>query len=240
MKRVFSRLAGIDEPADDTIPDEIPRPVPAADRGQALLRAFLDGGIVETYRGQIFALNIRSSDLNYAIAKTGLYPKVSFNAGRNVSNITQADINQVRQEAVVQTNYGLIVNWTLFDSLATRGRRLEALAKKRASERQLQAYSDTTADLAHYIRQQADFSARALEFSEIRLAGALSGLAQARETLGRGRASGDEVERAEAAVLLARAENTVARAEYLNRWTEFVSLVGADPAMNHLPARYVR
>jgi hypothetical protein len=31
-----------------------------------------------------------------------------------------------------------------------------------------------------------------------------------------------------------------ARSEYLGRWSEFLSLIGADPALNLLPSRYVR
>ena len=31
-----------------------------------------------------------------------------------------------------------------------------------------------------------------------------------------------------------------ARADFLSAWSDFVSLVGADPAMGILPARYVR
>ena len=30
------------------------------------------------------------------------------------------------------------------------------------------------------------------------------------------------------------------RTNFLSQWTDFVSLVGHDPAMNNLPARYVR
>ncbi|MBI5766594.1 MAG: TolC family protein [Verrucomicrobia bacterium] len=240
MKRVFARLAGIDELPDEAIPAGLPRPVPLADHGQALLRDFLRGGAVETFRGQVFALGVLQSDLNYSIAKTGLLPKFSFNAGHNVSNVTQADITQVRQEAIVQNTFGLLVNWTIFDSGATRGRRLEALAKKRSYERQLQTYVEATGDLAQYLRQQAEFASRALDFSENRLGGARTGVEQARESLSRGRASADDVERAEAGLLGAEAENAAVRAEFLNRWTEFVSLVGADPAMKNLPPRYVR
>ena len=36
------------------------------------------------------------------------------------------------------------------------------------------------------------------------------------------------------------ANNANVRANFLARWSEFVSLAGLDPAMNHLPARYVR
>ena len=47
-----------------------------------------------------------------------------------------ADLDAGHALEIVQTNFDLIVNWTIFDGLATRGRKLEALAKKRANERQ--------------------------------------------------------------------------------------------------------
>jgi hypothetical protein len=31
-----------------------------------------------------------------------------------------------------------------------------------------------------------------------------------------------------------------ARSDFLTRWSDFVSIVGADPVMQNLPARYVR
>jgi outer membrane protein TolC len=240
MKRNLVRLAGLESLADDAIPSALPQPMPATDHGEGMLRDFVRAGAADTFRGQVFALNILQADLNYSIAKTGLYPKFSFNAGHNVSNVTQADFTQVRQEAIVQNSVGLLIHWTIFDSGATRGRRLETLAKKRSYERQLQTYTEAAGDLAHYTYQQAEFAARALEFSELRLGGARTGLETARELVGRGRASADDVERAEAGLLAAEAENAKARADYLAVWTEFVSLVGADPAMKNLPSRYVR
>jgi outer membrane protein TolC len=240
LKRVFTRIAGLEALPDDAIPAEIPPPTPAADQGEGLLREFLGSSAAQTYRSQVFALTIQQSDLNYRIARTGLLPKVSFNAGRNVSNLTQADFGSVRQEAIVQNYYGLIVNWTLFDSLATSARKREALARKRENERALQTYVEATTDLAQNLRQQAEFAARGLVFAESRLAGARSTVAVAQENLGRGRAAPEEVARAEAALLNAEAVIAAVRGDYLNRWVEFVSLVGADPAMNNLPPRYVR
>jgi hypothetical protein len=33
---------------------------------------------------------------------------------------------------------------------------------------------------------------------------------------------------------------TFARADYLGRWTEFISLAGLDPAIGNIPSSYVR
>jgi len=240
LKRMLLRLAGLDELPDEAIPLEIPRPATPADQGDRLLQTFAQGGAAETYRAQIFALNIKQSDLNYSIQKTRLYPKFSLNAGRSLMNSTQADFNQVRQEAIVQNYYGIVANWTIFDGLATRGAKLEALARKRVFERQLKMYVDSSNDLAQNLRQQVGFSARALEFVETRLVWAKTGLAGANENLVRKVASQDDVDRATGSLRAAEAAAMAARADYLNRWTEFVSHVGADPAMNNLPPRYVR
>lgn len=240
LKRQLLRLAGLDELSDEAIPLAIPPPAPAADQGDRLLQAFAQGGAAETYRAQIFSLNIRQNDLNYAIQKKRLYPKFSLNAGRSLMNSTQADFNQVRQEAIVQTYYGIVANWTIFDGLATRGAKLEALARKRVFERQLKMYVDSSNDLAQNLRQQVGFSARALEFAETRLGWAKNGVDAANENLSRKVASQDDVDRAIGGLRAAEVTAMAARADYLNRWTEFVSHVGADPAMNNLPPRYVR
>ena len=240
FRRVFMRLAGLEEFTDEAIPVAIPAAPPAADKGDGLLHAFLRDKAAETFQGQIYSLNIRQSDLNYKIADYWLWPRFSFNAGHSVSNSTQADFNQVRQEAIVQNYYGIVVNWPIFDGFATRGRKLEALTRKRANERQLQFYVDATADTAQYLRDQAEFAARALGFAEARLAGAKAGVELAKENLARKIASQDDVDLAAAGLLGTEAATMLARADYLSRWAEFVSLVGADPAMNNLPPRYVR
>ena len=41
-------------------------------------------------------------------------------------------------------------------------------------------------------------------------------------------------------VLVAGESIIYARADYLNRWADFVSQTGADPVIANLPARYVR
>ena len=240
LKRVFIRLAGFDDLPDDAIADLIPPPVPAADKGEELLHNFLRDGPAATYQGQVYSFLIQQSELSYKIAKFGLYPKFSFNAGHSVSNSTQADVNTVHQEAIVQNYYGVIANWTIFDSFATGGRKQEALARKRSNEVQLKAYADATADLAQNFRRQAEFAARALEFAETRLNIARAGLTFAKENLASKVASQDDVDRATVGLLAAEAATVFVRAEYLNRWTEFVSLVGADRVMNNLPPRYVR
>ena len=245
LKRVFTRLVGLAELADDAIPADIPRPAPAADRGEGLFRNFLRDGAANTYVGQIFSFNIQQSDLNYRIAKTWLYPKFSAYAGYSVSNSTQADFNQVRQEAIAQRYVGVLANWPIFDGRATTGRKLEALGRKRANERQLQTYVESTTDAAQNLQQQVGFAARALELAETRFSLAQKGLEVTKENLAQGLASKDDVTNATLDVQSRFANpsgnDTInARVNFLNRWVEFVSLVGADPAMNNLPPRYVR
>jgi outer membrane protein TolC len=239
-KRALQRLAGLEDLPDDAIPAQLPTPAPAADRGEGMLRAFLGGGATETDRGRVFTLGIARAELDFRIAKTGLYPKFFLNLSHNVSNSTQAGFGVLHQEAIAQNSVSLGVNWTVFDGLATRGRTREALARKRVNERQLQTYVEATADAAQNLRQLADFAARALDFAENARGGAREVFLGDREVAARGHASPDDVATSDAGVLAAETTATLARAEFLNRWADFVSLVGADPVMKLLPPRYVR
>jgi outer membrane protein TolC len=101
-------------------------------------------------------------------------------------------------------------------------------------------YVANTAETARTQRQQLDFAVRNLDISERTIAGARAVLTEMEAEHAAGRKSQADVDQAKLAVANAEAGILPARADYLMKWTEFVSLVGADPAMNYLPGRYAR
>ena len=238
-KRQFVRLAGLDDLREDSISVALAHPTYTPDTSESLLSAFLSGGVKETLQGKIYILNLKQSDLSYRIAKTRLYPKFFLNTAYNLSNSTSATVDSVQQVAVASYSTSISANWTIFDGFATRGAKLSALASKRSSERQLQTYIDTTMDAAQNLRKQVDFSARALNLAETRLALANDGFKRINEDLKLGNASQSDVDSAMINVNSSELGALSARAEYLNRWSQFVSLVGADPIVSLLPARYL-
>ena len=66
-----------------------------------------------------------------------LLPKVYASAGISQNNQTNASSTQVTQTALTTENYYLNASWTLFDGLATRGQKLQALSYLRYYQRQL-------------------------------------------------------------------------------------------------------
>jgi outer membrane protein TolC len=239
-KSSLSRLSGVENLAEESIPFDFPRPKTNPSAAASLLQQFTQGGVMNTYQAQVFGMMIQQSEKDYVIAKHRLYPKFSIFAGYDVRSETQASTSSINQVAVADRTYGIKTDWYMFDGWATKGQKLAALVGKRTNARLLQTHIETTVEQARAQHQQLDFSAQSLDLAEMSVVGAQSTLKEVESELAAGRMARADLERARIALLRAEADILPARAEYLNRWSEFVSLVGADPAMSHVPSRYVR
>jgi outer membrane protein TolC len=239
-RRIFSRLVGIDDLPESALPTEYGRPKHTRATADTLLAQFLGRPEDLTPQGQIYSLYVKQADLSYKIARTRLYPKFALTAGYSLSNSTAASANFISQVAVSGFSYGISASWTLFDGLGTRYAKQSALATKRTYERALQTYTESVLDSAQNIRRQLDLSFRAVELSELRRDLAQDAVRLAREDLSLGVSSEALVDASVARFQASDVAALYARTDYLTRWSEFVSLVGADPAMQNIPARYVR
>ena len=239
-RRIFSRLAGIDDLPESALPTQYGRPQSVAARADSLLAEFLGRPEDLTAQGQVYALYIKQADLSYKIARTRLYPKFALTAGYSLSNSTSASTDFISQVAVSGFNYGISASWTIFDGFATRYSKQAALATKRSYERALRTHSDALGDSVQNIRRQLDLSFRTMELSELRRDLAQDAVRLAREDLRLGVSSEALVDAAVARFQASDVAALYARTDYLTRWSEFVSLVGADPAMQNIPVRYVR
>jgi outer membrane protein TolC len=241
-RRVFARMIGVADLPEDKIADDVPLPMHSAETAKDLLHAFLRDGPGTTNQGQVYLMYIKQGDLNYRIAKTGLYPKFSFGAnyGLSFSSGVDAAGQVLPQSSVLTKSYSFNASWMIFDGFATRGAKLSALASKRMSERALQTYAEATVDAAQSAHNKLQFSARALAFSTQRRDLAKANLERATEDYKLGLTSRNSLESASSTLLGANVSALYARTAYLNYWADFVSQTGADPAMTNLPARYVR
>jgi outer membrane protein TolC len=245
-KRMLARLAGMTEIAEETIPLEVGKPTHLANSANELLRVFQKEGPGVTNQGMVYLMTLRQSDLNYRIAKTGLYPKFSFSMNYGLSfqdqvvPATGTTGSFVLQSEISSFSYGVNASWTIFDGFATRGAKLAALASKRSTERLLQSYADTTNDSVDSMHKQLEFAMRSLELSEQRYGLAKASVDRTNEDFRLGLTSQSAVDSASSSLLYANITLISARSDYLLRWAEFVSQVGADPVMANLPARYVR
>jgi outer membrane protein TolC len=238
--RVFNRLSGQAALAADAIPAGLPEPSLATAMVQSMLMNFLGRGVQETPQAQSFALQVRQSDLSYKIARTGLWPKLSAGAGYNSGSNTYVDgIGRVSQSVVASRSYSVSFGWTLYDAGNTRAAKLNALSNRRMLERQAANYTAATRDEATHRARGLELEGQSLAIAELDRRISQNNLRVVREDLEDGKVSRVEIDRAIASFQGTELAAFTARANYLQQWVEFVSLVGADPMMNQLPASYL-
>jgi len=239
--RVFQRLAGLDQLKDENIPGDIAHPAYAADSADSLLASFLQGGIEHTLQAQTYELGIRQNELSYKIARTGqYYPKFSFSANYALSNSSQVIGNVSTSSAGISYGYGINASVPIFNGFTTHAQKVSALNTKRSTQQQLRNYLDSTADGAQNLRKQLGFLARGVELAETRRALQEDAVRKVTEQLSEGTAAQSVVDATKIQFYAADFGAINARVEFLNRWSEFVSLVGNDPILSSLPARYLQ
>lgn len=239
-RRVFARAAGIADISEAEIPDSIPRPSYSGNTASAALAAMLRDGGRSSFEAQVYALQVREADLSYRIARVRLLPKFNASAGYYLENTTNATEFMVEQHGVERRSAAVGASWSIFDGFATRGAKREALASKRSAERRLATAGEDALERAQALERLLKIEATAMEFAEVRSAIATEALRRQTEEVTAGTLPPSAIEEAQSNVLLATANDALARANYLRTWSEFVSVVGIDPILNTLPPRYVR
>lgn len=239
-KKVFTRLVGIDDLADDSVPIMIPHPEYSKHTADAVLAGFVGDGVESTFQSQVYQLLIKQQDLSYQVAKVRLLPKFSASASYSYSNYTQIGSNNISQVGITSEAYSVAANWTIFDGFSTRGAKLSALENKRLYERQKKNYIDSTIDTITYMRHQVDFSARSMSFSEVHNALIAAEVKRFNDDQKLGYGSQATIDAGTQTLYATEFEMAYARADYLNQWTSFISLAGLDPALENISPRYVR
>ena len=237
LRRSLSRLAGIAELAESAIPDEIPSPKYSADATAALLATVVRDGGRSTFQAQVAELRLREADLNVRIARVRLLPKFGASLGVSQESTTNASATSVSQQAVSRQTLAVGAQWNVFDGFATKGAKLDALASKRANELQLKSVSEATVETAQALAQQLDLDAQAMEMSAVRVVLAAALVARMNTELALGTIAQNSIDGATLGLRQAEATNAGARALFLSRWSEFASLIGADPVLNPSTAR---
>ncbi len=239
-KRVFTRLVGIDDLDDGSIPLELGHPVYSAPLADAVLTGFVADGVESTFQSQVYLMSVQQQDLNYSIAKVRLLPKFNASATYNLVDQSNTAAGHVSQVALQIESYSIAANWSIFDGFATRGAKLQALGLKRYYERTRKTYIDATIDQITNMRHLIGLSSRALSLSEVHHALIAAEQKRIMDDLKLGYASQATVEASTANLYDTEFEVSNARTEYLSRWCEFISLAGIDPAIANISPRYVR
>jgi outer membrane protein TolC len=243
-KRLLMLMAGLTELSDDSMPEEIPKPVYSAAAPTALLQGFERDGVNKTLQAQIYNYQITQSELNYKIAKYRLYPRLDLAFSLSEQYQAQGVNLPNGQAGFTEKQYfyndvTLAANWSIFDGFATRGAKLAALASKRANERNLQTYLDQTLEQARYMGRQVEFAARAMALAEERFSFAEGGLQRTKDNLKLGTGSQTDVDQATAIFYQWQAVAFSARIDFFSRWSDYVSLLGLDPVLNNLSAHFI-
>lgn len=235
LRRALARMAGIAELAEEDIPLDIPELAYSPDQASALLAALLRDGAKSAFEVQVDELQIHEAELRYQIARVRLLPKFDASAGHYVENTTNATAASVEQRGVERQAIGVRANWAIFDGFATRGAKREALADKRLYERRLAMSVERVLEEAQRLERQLALEAQAVKLTDRRRTLAAAGLARLTEEVKLGNRPQGEIEEATSNVYLSNATSAAARAMLLGKWSEFVSVVGADPALQNIP-----
>ncbi len=242
-KRLLAQLAGLKDIADGDIPAEVPKPLYSQAAAGEVLATFLRDGARSTFLAQVYLMQIREANLNYKIAYTNLLPHFSASVGVGQSTVTTINpgvAGGVSQSTVLSESYNVGASWDVFDGFATRGQRRSALAQRRLSESQFQAYADAALEDAQDKERQLNFAVRAEALAEVRRDIANSELQQQQGEFKLGNQPQSAVDAATANLYLNDAFQASARSEVFSRWSALVSLAGLDPALDVLPNHYVR
>jgi outer membrane protein TolC len=237
--RVFMRLVGVDDFNDDSVPIMIPHPEYNAAVADAILTGFVGKGIESTFQSEVYEMTLKQQDLNYAIQKVRLLPKVSASANYSYSNNTSIAPHSISQVGINSESYSIAANWTLFDGFSTRAAKLAALQGKRSVERAKKNYIDSTVDAVTYARHQVDFAARSMGFAEVHNALIDAEVRRFNEDQKLGYGSQAIIDAGTQNLYATEYDMAYARKAYLAQWTEFISQANIDPAIANISDRYV-
>jgi outer membrane protein TolC len=243
-KRVFLLLAGQTDLDGQAVPDEIPRPTYSPEMVAKLSQRFLlseGGGSLPI---QNLHDNIKQADLDYRIARVQLLPRLGvgvFFGQQTQSSVVKDNQQDKLQQYVTRiTDYNVVADWSIFDGFAARGARLYALNHKRSLERTLRTTVDQTMAQVRDQEKQLGFAWRSLELAQRRRDFAEDVLKRFTKETELGQSSQTEISSARAAYYQSELGLSVARGDFLDRWSQFASAIGVDPTADLIPERYLK
>lgn len=238
--RAFADLAGMPSIRDEDIPATIPKATYNPDGAKILLSGFLRDHAESTFQAQVYQMQIRQAELGYKIAKVNLLPKFGIGTGYSVSNSVTAYPGQITQSLVNSFTYDANVSWNIFDGFATRGAKLSALASKRSAQQQLRNYVKSTEEQARHMVREMEIAAQVQDDSDAGWSYWQDHIKEQSSEVKMGNLPPNAYETAMASYYDAEYSCVTAHVNLYEWWLEFVSLLGRDPALNHLPPSYVR
>jgi len=243
-EKLFALSIGQPDFAPQNIPDDVPKPAYLPEVVTQLVQQFIKEEGEGTYAIANLHDSIKQADLNYQIARVGLRPMIGFSAFYSQQTQSQQLQNQsggnyIQQYVTRSNNYNIVANWSIFDGLATRGAKLSTLSAKRGFERELRTTVDQTLAQARDLAQKLAFAWRTLDLAQRRRDMAEGGVGGATDYVKRGLYSADTIEGARMGFYQAELTLALARTDFLNQWSSFVSTLCVDPMLTVIPDRYL-
>lgn len=237
--RSLSRISGTRLTAED-IPDDVPEIAYSPDLTRALVDALLRDGAQSTFEAQVLQMRVDDAELAYKIARVRLLPRFGINAGHSVENTTNVTGATVDQQGVERQTVTLRADWSIFDGFRTAGEKRMALRSKRLNETRLAHSIERILTEAQQLQDSLTLEANVVRVADNYRVLAQGEIGRVKEEVELNNAAPYAIKQAEEAHLYRIALSASARARLLSEWSALVSLVGADPALKNIPARYVR
>jgi outer membrane protein TolC len=168
-----------------------------------------------------------------------LLPRFGLSVNASKYNSQTVTATTITQQAAFSTSASIGGSWTIFDGFATRAAKRSVLAGKRVLEQQQKNLTAQVADQVETAVQFISFTAQTLEMTETARLGYVGNVDRVRDEFKRGSVTEDAVTTSLMQLYAQDAAVVSARIELMSRWCELVTLVGVDPVLNQLPARYV-
>lgn len=238
-RRLFLLSSGQTDLGVEAISDEVPRPSYAPEAVARLLQRFSQSAGEGVYAILNLRDSIKQAQIDYRIARVQLLPQLGLSAWVNQSTQTQMNGNSLDRYVTRSSNYDLVASWSIFDGFATRGAKLSALSRKRNLERSLRTSLDQIMVQASDEEKQLGFSWRSLEFAQQSRDAAEATIKILMEDVRLGRSSSVDVGPARQSFFQSEYSLAVARSDFLNRWSEFVSTLCVDPMLDFVPQHYL-
>lgn len=227
--RIYAHLSGDPTFNADRIAESMPAPQVSPEMVEARFARVSPETIRDLPAAEVQELQLKQNEKRYEIERVRLRPRVSLIASHGLANLTTATSATIDQTAVVTTTAGVVVNWTIFDGLASRGARLAALAAKRVGERQYENFVTTTLNELRRIQREIELATDGLAIAERRASLVAEALERARADFAAGRIAQSTLDAHLSQSRATEVSIAGARSQLFARWIEYVGLAGLDP-----------
>ncbi|HVU24530.1 MAG TPA: TolC family protein [Opitutus sp.] len=232
---LLGKFVGTGPVGDDQVPDAIPEIPATPERLKPYLDDYANTAEPGAYLLRTVKDQIEVEKLNYRVASARLRPSVDLVLG-STQDEQSYTANIGAKYGVTSYFAGIGVSWSLFDGRATKGIKINTLARRRELERRYQQISGDLLDDARAKYRQLEFAARSLDLEERQLVRRDQDLDRVKDRLARGLASEADVRNAEFARGGDQVDVYRARSDYLTRAADFLGSVLQDPVSANLPA----